>query len=368
MVSNQLLKGREYPNMNRFRRIIAAALTAAALLTAASCGVSPHVVDGVVDHPYAAYDLSKYITLPELTGNTFVMDPITVTSEDVDNAIASVLYAHMGYEDDYESAVKSGDIVCITFTTDGIDDAKLTDYNLTVGGESYFPPELGAALIGHKSGDKVSVSVTYPADYNAMLAEQLAGKTVTHQVAVNYIMVLNVPELTDEFVASVSDAKTVSEYRELKMRELLDAQQNNLISREQNEIWQKAVDESVILGYPEEKYNEFRDLYIRAYNESMPSIYGDDQATLAADAENYAQESVKGDLMLYAAAEKYNITLSESEYYAMLAEIYEQYKNQYGTVSEFVAAYGEDYVRGNCIFKKLMDYLLANNEFIVPEE
>ncbi len=60
-------------------------------------------------------------------------------------------------------------------------------------------------IVGHKSGDKFDLSLTFPKDYHA---EQLAGKKVVFEVLLKQVNAITAPEINDELAAKAGPFKT----------------------------------------------------------------------------------------------------------------------------------------------------------------
>ena len=92
-------------------------------------------------------------------------------------------------------------------------------YSMELGGEGVLP-EFNAALEGLEPGEDTTVEVHYPADYPR---EDLAGKTLHFQVAVEDIKEKRIPELDDDFAQSVSPHPTLDELRQAVREDLVKA-------------------------------------------------------------------------------------------------------------------------------------------------
>ncbi|MBA1394848.1 trigger factor, partial [Lactobacillus sp. XV13L] len=97
-----------------------------------------------------------------------------------------------------DAAVK-GDTVTIDYkgTVDGeaFDGGSADDYALELGSNTFIPG-FEDQLIGHKAGDDVDVTVTFPEDYGA---KDLAGKEAHFATKVHEVKSKQLPELDDEF-------------------------------------------------------------------------------------------------------------------------------------------------------------------------
>ena len=152
--------------------------------------------------------------------------PEKVTDEDVDAAIQANLQTNATTEEVTDRAVEEGDTATIDFTgkIDGteFEGGSSTDYPLVIGSGSFIEG-FEDSIIGHNIGDTFDWNGKFPDDYSNA---DYAGKDVTFTITVKGISVEKVPELTDDFVKSVSDkSTTVDEYKKEVKKQLEDEAQ-----------------------------------------------------------------------------------------------------------------------------------------------
>jgi trigger factor len=118
-------------------------------------------------------------------------------------------------------------------------------------------------MVGLKSGDKKDLLVTFPKNYQA---ENLAGKEVTFKVTVHEVKTKNLPELNDEFVASLEKegVKTVEDLTKTTKEQLEAAKKNQAEQTMTSEIIEKVVN-AAELDVPEVMVEE----EIKQYKENI---------------------------------------------------------------------------------------------------
>ena len=364
--------------MRRILRAVCALLAVSCLWGMTGCGGNTTASDNGSSNTrtYAAYDLTKYVKLGQYTGLEIPMEKAEVTDEDVENAIRAELYAASTYAIVNEGTVKDGDIVNIDFTGyykgEPFDGGSAENYNITIGGGNFIDG-FEAGLIGHKIGETVTLDLTIPTPYAAN--PDLAGKAVTYQVKLNSLLVLTQPELTDAYVQSVSDAKTVAEYRELKMNELLEKAAKNLKADEMDAVWLEVLNAAEVLKYPEAEYNEYLNDFKSYYNDEavkaglsladfLQNSFGMSLEDYESGAEQYAKDYVKNDLVFRAIVREAGITVSDEEYAQGVTDFFNSYGKQYfDTQEEFEEYCGRDYIESNLLWYDLLEYLVNNNNF-----
>ncbi|WP_155285878.1 trigger factor [Lacticaseibacillus zhaodongensis] len=125
-----------------------------------------------------------------------------------------------------DEPAKKGDTVVIDYTgtIDGkeFDGGSAKNYSLELGSGSFIPG-FEDQLIGHKSGEDVTVKVTFPEDYQA---DELKGKDAEFATTIHEVKVKELPELDDEFAKDADeDVETLDDLKK-KVREDLKAKKS----------------------------------------------------------------------------------------------------------------------------------------------
>ena len=110
-------------------------------------------------------------------------------------------------------SAEKGDVLDIDFA--GFADGKALDgtsgkADSFVLGEGKFIPGFEENLLGHKEGDTVEFTVTFPGDY---WKEDMRNKKVDFKVNVRGVFNRELPELTDEFVKTLGKFESVENLR-----------------------------------------------------------------------------------------------------------------------------------------------------------
>lgn len=292
----------------------------------------------------AGCEASKGLETDELTITQYkgvevdeVSKPEEVTDEDVDSAIQANLQTNATTTQVTDRAVESGDTATIDFVgkIDGteFEGGSSTDYPLVIGSGSFIDG-FEDSIIGHNIGDTFDWNGKFPDDYNNA---DYAGKDVVFTITVKEISVENVPELTDDFVKSVSEeSKTVDEYKKEIKKQLEEDAQTNYEDTLTQEVWQKVLDNTEVKKYPEDEKKEMISSLKEQY-ESAAEYYETDFATFIQqqlgmtedqfneEAEKAVESSLKGTMVTEAIADKERIKLSDDEYEAEFEKMAESY-------------------------------------------
>lgn len=292
------------------------------LFALTGCGSKP------LESPYDDYDLTEYVTLPNYDNYTTKEPEVKITDEDVEEEIQSRLEAKATTKQVKEGTVEKGDTVTISYkgtladgtTEDGMNS---DSYKLTLG-DANMIDGFQEGLYGATIGEPVTLDLQFPDPYPSK--EELSGKDVTFEITVLSKDEKVSPALDEKFIKENSEAKTEEEYRELVKKELEEQETETQLTTLKNEIYQKIVEETEVIKYPDDILQAQIDELNQTYKSQAESQgYADwdkfldeylkiDQAEFDEQIEQLAQSIVKQEMVIYAIAAKENIETSEKEY------------------------------------------------------
>ncbi|MGN1073467.1 MAG: trigger factor [Eubacteriales bacterium] len=318
---------------------------------------------------FEGVDALSYVTLPEYVGIPLPADVHTPTDDAIQAEIDKLMENFQTNEHitDPSRKIADGDTVNVDFvgSIDGVEfeggSTGGAGTDITIG-TTMMIDDFVEQLVGHAPGDTFDIEVTFPEDYGK---EELNGRDAVFAITVNYIAGDPViPELTDGFVAENLAAyygwTTVDELREGLKTSLADS---NITSYLQNYLSENAEVTEVPQSMVDYQINTMLDYY-----NSYASIYGmtlDEFIVQAAGAENreaLIEENREGleyyarfYLILQAVAEDAGIAADDaavSEYFA---------ENMAGaSVDDYIADYGEPYIRFVVLSERIVSYLRDN--------
>ena len=204
---------------------------------------------------------NDYVTITKYKGVEIdKVDADTVSDNDVEAQINSVLQSKSTTTEVTDRAAQTGDTVTIDY--EGKKDGEAfkggtaTDAQLTLG-SGQFIDGFEDGVVGHNIGDTFDLDLTFPENYGN---EDLAGQAVVFTVTLKGISQTDVPELTDEFVQSVSDtSKTVEEYK----KEIKKSLKKNGKENQQNTIkenaWKAVLENTTVNKYPKKDLKNIQD-------------------------------------------------------------------------------------------------------------
>lgn len=308
--------------------------------------------------------INDLVKLADYKNITAPLSEIEYSDESVDSDIKKTLEDHSKLKKDLDTLIKDGDKVNIDYvgSVDGVEfDGGNTNgegTDLVIGSKTYVD-DFESQLIGHKTGDKVTVNVTFPADYSKA---DLAGKDAVFEVVINGIYVA--PEFTDEFVKeNLSEhASTTAEYKEYLKQTHYEENLNTWLEK-------YLLDNTSVISYPAKYFNQLKS--IKKYEdqssvESMNNLYssmGYDQTTTFeeyvgmsemkydANLKEVVRDQAKKALLCQAIYEKEGLTVSKEDYSTYFDA------DSTGGYDAQIEQQGTGYVMQQMIEKKVLDYV-----------
>ncbi|TLD97434.1 trigger factor [Helicobacter jaachi] len=220
-----------------------------------------------------------------------------------------------------DRALQKDDTANIDFVgfVDGVafEGGKGENYNLLIG-SNQFIPGFEDALIGMKKGEKRTIKVTFPADYQA---QHLAGKEASFDVTLHKILHKDSVKIDDAFAQSI--AGTESNLQSLKdmVKEQLEMEQKTeLYNKELKEKLVEALLAHITFDLPQIIVEQemdilFRNALSKLSREEFEKIK-DNQDEAKKSRETHrddAQKSVQITFIMDALAKKYNIVIQDNE-------------------------------------------------------
>lgn len=324
-------------------------------------------------------DYSKCVTLGEYMGIEVTAIDTSVTDEEVQEELDFM----------FRVDVRDGDYINLDFTgyvdgetfEGGSTDGK--GYDLSIGSGTFIDG-FEDGLIGSKVGDKVTLNLKFPDNYD----EALAGKDVTFECTINEIYyTAGVAELTEEFVKENTEYKTVEEYKTSVRDGLIAAKEEDARSTQFSELYQKVLESCEVKKYPkklleeqkkdaEDYYNYMLDYYIQYYyyyynqtltREQILTMLGTTQEKFDEEIQKSGEESAKSIMVMTVIADKEGITLSDAEFEEKLAKYIEDLGVESADKFYEQTGYTEETFREDCLFDNVLEYLMENAKIVEKE-
>ena len=366
--------------MKRSKAVVAAVTCLLMMFTLTGCGTS---------NPYKSVDFSKYIKLGEYKGLEVEKFTVKVTDKDVSERIKENLAEKEKQVDSTEGKVKDGDTVNIDYVgkIDGkeFDGGTAEGASLTIG-SGQFIDGFESGLIGVKIGDTKDLKLKFPDDYSN---SDVAGKDVVFTVTVNSKKVTQTPKLDEDFVKENSDCETVDEYKAYIKKQLKKEKTQEGEDTQKDYLWSKIVESTEVLKdddgnekYPEDRVDEVVDQTMTMYEDYaeqnnleladfLEQQMGMSEDEFKKELKSQAQATVKDEMVLYAIAEKEDITVSSDDYDKFVKDTLKQYgyddEESFEEIAgqSFEEAYGgEENVTTAVYREKVLDFILDNAKVV----
>ena len=244
---------------------------------------------------------------------------ITVTEEEVEEALKSLQEQHATFTSVEGSALGEGDFAQVSLDGNPKDGegkpVHMDDILVEIGGKNTMP-EFTENLRGASAGDERTFDVSYPQDFSD---QRLAGKTLTYTVKVQAIKQKSLPELTEEFAKQLGDFKDLPEVKQ-KIREGMESDRKHEVERQAKDKLVAELIRRNDFEVPEGLVDRQIDLRLErglralaAQGMKAEDMKKMDLNRLRAGQRDQAVQEVKASLLLDKVAQEENIQVSDAE-------------------------------------------------------
>lgn len=266
---------------------------------------------------------------------------------------------------------KEGDEVMIDFTgkKDGkaFDGGSAKDYKLTLGSKTFIPG-FEEGIVGHGSGDKFDLELTFPEDYGV---KDLAGAKTVFEVLVKQVNEVVKPAIDDEIAKKCGPFKTLDELKEDIRKNLAAQTEHQQLEKFKNDLVEALVKKSKVPA-PEilidDQLRMIRDDVTR--NAAAQGLEFEDFLKRAGEtvenwekeARKVAEQRVKASLALQTLAVKEKITVADELVNAKIAELREVYKKSPEALKNLKDPNVKMDIKNRLIIEETLNYLAKNNK------
>ena len=312
-------------------------------------------------------DVSDYVTIGDYKGFTLDRYTQAVTDDDVDAQISYELQ-DKGTEVK-DGTVEEGDTVTINFTgtVDGeeFDGGSAEDYELVVGEGDMGIDGFEEGLVGMKKGETKELTLTLPEGYSD--DDSLSGKEAIFKVTLQKFT--RPSELTDEWVTSNTDYKSVDEYKK-SVRDNLEKQAATTADNElYATAWSQVLDASEIKKYPEEEVKKAEENYKALYEQSakdndielsdLLEAWGLTEEDFEEECKNYAESKVEQNLIVQGIIDAEGLSLNDKETEDLKNNLLVDYGVE--SIDELIEAYGEDEVNESLALLRVEKFIVEQS-------
>lgn len=311
--------------------------------------------------------LKPEVTLGKYKGVEVEKADLTVTDEEIDEAVNRERENNARTISVDDRAVKSGDMTVLDFEgfVDGVafEGGKGENYPLTIGSNTFIPG-FEDQLIGAEIDKEVEVNVTFPEDYQAA---ELAGKPAVFKCTIKEIKEKELPELDDEFASEVSEFDTLAEYREDVKKNIAERKEENaksekeekvvdaiiadakmdipaaMITTQQRQMADDFAQRIQMQGLSIDQYFQFTGLTREAFLEQMKP---------------QAEKRIQSRLVLEAVAKAEGFEASDDEYNEEIKKMAEAYQMEQDKLEDMIGEYEKKAIKEDICIKKAVDFVV----------
>lgn len=372
------------------KRILALCLCFALAFSVTACGKDKKKASsgnvqkvGTEDTSNSEADMSgtKYaadVTLPDYKSITVAESLVEVTDDlkkKVDFNVLLATIADFSHVEQLEGTVAECDVVNIDYvgTIDGaeFEGGSAEGTNLGIGSGDFIEG-FEDGLIGVNTGETVTLSLTFPDDYD----EEFAGKDVVFKVTVNYILGIN-----DEFISDNSELLRYFLYRYFSKAELVTTEEEyrqivndglrvqNIIScafekiSEETEITENEVELSEFIAENKASYEQTATEYDMTLEEVLSYTVG---FSTVEEYETYLKQIHKNMALMMALAAEEEISVTDEEYENVINAMIYISSGDYTDIASFEADYAKQDMVDDIIYGKVY-YKIAEYIQVVPD-
>ena len=293
--------------------------------------IEPKSFDAGKDIEYTAiFEIFPTVAVKEVAGFD-VKKPVADVTEDDVNEIIEVFHKQQGSLETVERAAEEGDTVVIDFvgTRDGeaFEGGSGDDLSLELGSGRMIPG-FEDGISGMSAGDKKSLDLTFPDDYQQ---EDLQGAAVQFDITVKEVKAMELAPLDDKLFASYGveeggEETFRAEVKKNMERELRNAVQNHVKQQVMDAIVEAHADLEIPSSLVGQEINVMRSQMFQQFG-GQPNQNMDLQSILPDDMfKEQAERRVKLGLLLSEMIGKFDLQADSAKVRAMIEDIASTYQ------------------------------------------
>lgn len=339
---------------------------------------SPLAMPEISVKKYVPNDMSEYTAtadvLPEIKlgnyKNLKVKKPASkVAQKDIDEVLKNISEAYAEKKVVKRKAAEKDEVI-IDFVgkKDGVafNGGSAKDYHLTLGSHSFIPG-FEEGIVGHESGDKFNLNLTFPKDYGV---KDLAGAKTVFEVLLKQVNEVAPAELNDELAQKCQLESLDALKKDIEKN--LKLQDEHRINEKYKDDLIRAIIESSKITAPEilikDQLNMIKeDIANNAASQGLSfddylSQVGQTEADWEKEAKKVAEDRVKSSLTLQVIARDEKITVEDELVEAKIAELKDVYKKSEEALKSLKDPRVKADIKNRMIIEKTIDFLVKENE------
>lgn len=331
--------------------------------------VTKFVPDETAEYKATA-DILPDIKLGKYKGLKVKKEELKVTEKDLKEVLEQIAKSYAEKKVAKKKAAL-GDEVIIDFVgkLDGkpFDGGSAKDYHLDLGSKSFIPG-FEEGIVGHESGDKFDLELTFPKDYHA---EHLKGKKVVFEVLLKQVNEVIMPKYDDEFAKKCGPFKTIDELK-ADIKKNLQAQNDHKTTEKYKDDLVEAFVKGCKVSAPEVMVNDqvrfIRDDITRnaasqglSFEDYLKQT-GQTEKEWEKEAKAVAEKRVKASLCLQLLARDNKIEAEDDLVDAKLAELRDVYSKSKEALESLKDPNVRQDIKNRMTVEKTLDFLIDANK------
>lgn len=340
---------------------------------------SPLVVPNVNVTKYVPGEMMEYTATADIIPDIKLGDykklgvkkePVKILAKDIQGVLDNIAKS-FAEKKAVKRAAKLTDEVIIDFVgkRDGVafPGGSAKDFHLVLGSMSLIPG-FEDGIVGHESGDKFELKLTFPKDYGM---KDLAGVKTVFEILLKQVNEVKTPEINDELAKKVGPFKDLAALKD-------DIKKNLTLQTEQREgeKYKDALIKALVakskIPAPEilisDQMRMIKDDITRnatsqgiTFEEYLKRA-GETEEKWEKEARKIAEERVKASLALQTIAVEQKITVSDELVAAKIAELRDVYQKSPEALKSLKDPNVKMDIKNRMIVEKTIDYLVENNK------
>lgn len=317
----------------------------------------------------AVADILPEVKLGDYKNLKSKKEKVTASEKDIKEVLENIRNAYSEKKVAKKSA-EMGDEVIIDFVgkkdNKAFDGGTAKDYHLTLGSKQFIPG-FEEGIVGHASGDKFDLNLTFPKEYGV---KDLAGQKTVFEVLVKQVNEIKKPELNDELAKKCGPFKTIEELK-TDIKKNIEAQnETKTLNKFKDDLVNELVKASKVSA-PEILIKDQLRLITDDFTRNARSrgqelkeyieAAGEKFDEWEREAKKVAEQRVKASLILQILAQTEKITAEDEEVNAKIAELRDVYQKSKEALENLKDPRVKMDIKNRLTIDKTLDYLVKVN-------
>lgn len=339
---------------------------------------APIAIENVNVTKYVPEESAEYVAtaqiLPEVKLGDYKklkakMDKTEPTAKDVQEILDNIVNAYAEKAVAKKTAVM-GDEVIIDFVGkkngEAFPGGSAKDHHLTLG-SGQFIPGFEEGIVGKAAGDKFDLELTFPKDYPE---KTLAGQKTVFEILVKQVNEVKKPAIDDDLAKKCGNFQTIDELKADIKSNLEVQNRHRAIEKYREDLVAELVKNSKVAAPEILIGDQLRfikdDITRNAASRGMTfeqylERTGQTTEDWEKEARAIAEARVKSSLVLQILAKEQNITASDEETDAKVAELRDVYRNSKEAMTNLKKPEVRRDIKNRLTIDKTLDFLVAAN-------